>query len=174
MTEATVVIMLCDIYLSWVVRVGPKVGHAGTSSDMWVLPKGQHLEKTTAKSPGTSLCSDLHLDPMALGPQQLSSSRPALLCFIQEPQVQKGFPGGASGKEPACQCRRHKRCRFDPLGWEGPLEEGMVSHSSIFAWEIPWIEEPGTEGYSPWGHRVGHDGATNTHADTHTHLLNRP
>ena len=24
------------------------------------------------------------------------------------------FPGGASSKEPACQCRRHKRCRFDP------------------------------------------------------------
>ena len=22
--------------------------------------------------------------------------------------------GGASGQEPACQCRRHKRCRFDP------------------------------------------------------------
>ena len=25
-----------------------------------------------------------------------------------------GFPGGASGKEPSCQCRRHKRCRFNP------------------------------------------------------------
>ena len=25
-----------------------------------------------------------------------------------------GFPGGASGKEPVCQCRRHKRCGFDP------------------------------------------------------------
>jgi len=28
-----------------------------------------------------------------------------------------GFPGGASGKEPACQCRRCRRCRrhrFDP------------------------------------------------------------
>ena len=24
-----------------------------------------------------------------------------------------GFPGGASGKEPACQCRRHERPRFD-------------------------------------------------------------
>ena len=24
-----------------------------------------------------------------------------------------GFPGGTSGKEPACQCRRHKRFRFD-------------------------------------------------------------
>ena len=26
----------------------------------------------------------------------------------------KGFPGGASGKEPTCQCRRHKICGFDP------------------------------------------------------------
>ena len=25
-----------------------------------------------------------------------------------------GFPGGASGKEPGCQCRRHKRGGFDP------------------------------------------------------------
>ena len=25
-----------------------------------------------------------------------------------------GFPGCASGKEPACQCRRHKRCEFHP------------------------------------------------------------
>ena len=24
------------------------------------------------------------------------------------------FPGGASGKEPVCQCRRHKKCGFDP------------------------------------------------------------
>ena len=24
------------------------------------------------------------------------------------------FPGGASGKEPACQCKRGKRLRFDP------------------------------------------------------------
>ena len=26
---------------------------------------------------------------------------------------------------------------------EGPLEKGMATHSSILAWEIPWIEEPG-------------------------------
>jgi len=31
----------------------------------------------------------------------------------------KGFPGNASGKEPACQCRRHKRCGFDP--WVGKI-----------------------------------------------------
>ena len=33
-----------------------------------------------------------------------------------------GFPGDASGKEPARQCRRHKRCRFDP--WAGNIPEG--------------------------------------------------
>ena len=29
------------------------------------------------------------------------------------------------------------------LSWEDSLEEGMAAHSSILAWEIPWIEEPG-------------------------------
>ena len=29
------------------------------------------------------------------------------------------------------------------LGWEDPLEEGMVTHSSVLAWRIPWTEEPG-------------------------------
>ena len=27
--------------------------------------------------------------------------------------------------------------------WEDPLEKEMATHSSIFAWEIPWAEEPG-------------------------------
>ena len=30
-----------------------------------------------------------------------------------------------------------------PLGQQDPLEEGMATHSSISAWRIPWIEEPG-------------------------------
>jgi len=28
--------------------------------------------------------------------------------------VFEGFPGGASGEEPTCQCRRQIRCRFHP------------------------------------------------------------
>ena len=32
------------------------------------------------------------------------------------------------------------------MGWipglEDPLEEEMATHSSIFAWRIPWTEEP--------------------------------
>ena len=31
----------------------------------------------------------------------------------------KGFPGDASGKESTCQCRRHRRCRFNP--WVGKI-----------------------------------------------------
>ena len=29
------------------------------------------------------------------------------------------------------------------LAREEPLEEGMATHSSVLAWRIPWIEEPG-------------------------------
>ena len=29
------------------------------------------------------------------------------------------------------------------LGQDDLLEEGMATHSSIFAWRIPWTEEPG-------------------------------
>ena len=29
-----------------------------------------------------------------------------------------------------------------PLGQEDPLKEGMITHSSILAWRIPWTEEP--------------------------------
>ena len=53
------------------------------------------------------------------------------------------FKLGYSGKEPACQPKRLKRCRFHPQGQEDPLEEGMATHYSILAWRIPWTEEPG-------------------------------
>ena len=29
------------------------------------------------------------------------------------------------------------------LRWEDPLEKEMETHSSILAWTIPWMEEPG-------------------------------
>ena len=42
------------------------------------------------------------------------------------------------------------------LGWEDPLEEGTETHSSIFAWTIPWTEEPGRL-QSMGLQRVGHN-----------------
>ena len=54
-----------------------------------------------------------------------------------------GFPGGASGKESSCQCRRCKKFRFESWVRKIPLEEEMATHSSILTWKISWTEEPG-------------------------------
>ena len=35
------------------------------------------------------------------------------------------------------------KTRVRSLRWEDPLEEGMATHSSVLAWEIPWTERPG-------------------------------
>ena len=49
------------------------------------------------------------------------------------------------------------------LGWKDPLEEGMVTHSSILAWEIPWTQEPGRL------HSMGSQSPTRL--STHTTLM---
>ena len=36
-----------------------------------------------------------------------------------------------------------KETGVQSLGQEDSLEEGMATHSSLQAWEIPWTEEPG-------------------------------
>ena len=48
-----------------------------------------------------------------------------------------GYPAGTSGKEPACQCRRHKTRWLQSLGQEDSLEEGMATYSSISCLENP-------------------------------------
>ena len=40
----------------------------------------------------------------------------------------------------------------------------MATHSSILAWRIPWMEEPG-ELQSLVSQRIRHDGASNTHTE---------
>ena len=42
---------------------------------------------------------------------------------------------------PAMHEMQEKQVRS--LGWEDTLEKGMATLSSILAWRIPWIEEPG-------------------------------
>ena len=61
------------------------------------------------------------------------------------------FSGGTSGKEPGCQCRRHKRCGFDP--WVGKIPQRRK-------WQPTYVFLPGKPhaqrslaGYSPWGHK---------------------
>ena len=47
-----------------------------------------------------------------------------------------GFPGGASDREPACQCRRHKRCGFEPWVREIPWRRARQP-SPVFFLENP-------------------------------------
>ena len=63
--------------------------------------------------------------------------------------VTGGFPGGASGKEPACQYRRHRRLRFDL--WIGKIPWRT-------AWQLTPVFLPGESrgqkslaDYSPQG-----------------------
>ena len=49
----------------------------------------------------------------------------------QDHPTQWGFSCGASGKEPPCQCRRHKRHRFDSLVTEIPWK-GTWQPTSVF------------------------------------------
>ena len=58
-----------------------------------------------------------------------------------------GFPGGTVGDI---------RDAGSIPGSEKPLEEGMATHSSILAWRIPWIEEPGRLQSMGW-ETVRHD-----------------
>ena len=75
----------------------------------------------------------------------------------------KGLQGGASGKEPVRQCRRHG---FNL--WVGdPLEKCMAAHSSILAWRIPWTEEPGGLLFTGL-QRVGQDWNDSTHVESKT------
>ena len=46
--------------------------------------------------------------------------------------------------------------RVRSLDREDPLEKEMATHSSILAWRIPWMEEPGRL-QSTGSQRVGHD-----------------
>ena len=50
-----------------------------------------------------------------------------------------GFPGGSEVKASAYNVGDPGRS----LGREDLLEKEMANHSSIFAWKIPWMEEPG-------------------------------
>ena len=51
-----------------------------------------------------------------------------------------GFPGGSVVKNPPANAGDSG---LIPGSGRSPKEE-MATHSSIFAWRIPWTEEPGT------------------------------
>ena len=71
------------------------------------------------------------------------------LCFTTS------FLGGGSGKEPAYQCRRHKKCKFDPWVRKIPWRRKWLSTPLFLPGESHGQRRP--EGYSSEGRRVRHD-----------------
>ena len=59
-----------------------------------------------------------------------------------------GFPGGASGKEAASQCRRCERRRFDP--WVGKIPWGRVGQPTPVLLAGESHGQKSLVGYSPW------------------------
>jgi len=66
-----------------------------------------------------------------------------------------GFPGGSSGKESTCQCRRYKRHRFDPwvrkIPWNRKWKTAPIVLPGKFHGQRSLV------GCSPWSCRVRHD-----------------
>ena len=77
----------------------------------------------------------------------------------------KGFPGGTSGKEPACQYWRRKRYGFNSSVGKVPWRRKWDSTAVFLPGESPWTEEP-VRLRSMGSHRVGHD--RNDLAHTHS------
>ena len=86
-----------------------------------------------------------------------STTVPKHQFFGTQLSLRFNYPGGASGKEPACQCKRHKRYKFSP--WVGKISWRRI-------WQPTPVFLPGEShgqrslgGYGPWGCKelVGQD-----------------
>ena len=62
--------------------------------------------------------------------------------FASESFLMTGLPQWLNGNESACNAGASGGPWVHSLGGEYPLEKEMVTHSSILAWKIPWMEEP--------------------------------
>ena len=76
-----------------------------------------------------------------------------LMYKINKPQIYivQGFPGGASGKEPTCHCRRCRRFGFDPWVEKIPWSQKWQPTPVFLPGEF--YRQKSLLGYSPWGHK---------------------
>ena len=65
--------------------------------------------------------------------------------------VTLGLPRWHGSKESACQCRRHKTCRFNP--WIGKIPWGRTWQPAPAFLPGKFHGQGSLLGYSPWGHK---------------------
>ena len=66
-----------------------------------------------------------------------------------------GLPRRHSGKESACQCRRHKRLRFH--SWVRKIPGSRKWQPAPVFLPRKFLGQRSLAGYSSWGRRVRHD-----------------
>ena len=102
----------------------------------------------------------------------------ALTCSPSQAASPNGrkWTNGESGASLVAQMVKHlpgmQETRVWSLGWEGPPEKEMATHSSILGWRTPWTEEPDGLQSTGW-QRVGHNWATKTFT-YHQRILTNP
>ena len=75
----------------------------------------------------------------------------------------RGFPAGTGGKETACECRGHRRCRFSPWVGKIPWKRKWQPTPIFLPEKIPW--QRSLVGYSSWDYKESTDCA-HTHTST--------
>ena len=84
-------------------------------------------------------------------------------CYLGTNYYILGFPGGTSGKEPACQCRRHRRRGFSPEAGKIPWRR---------AWQLTPVFLPGEWQTGVWQatvHKSVNQGTWPKRLSTYTH-----
>ena len=87
--------------------------------------------------------------------------------FLAVTPVVESFPDGTSGKEPACQCRRYKRCKFDPWGGKIPQRRAWQP-TPVVLLENAMDKQRSLAGSSSWNHKE----SGTTEVTEHTHTCN--
>ena len=75
--------------------------------------------------------------------EELPYLRPLAVCLE--------FSAGGSGKEPACLCRRHQRCRFDSCVGKIPRRREWLPTQVFLSGKFHG--QRSLESYSVWGHK---------------------
>ena len=123
--------------------LGPSLCHIDLSCSM--LEGAIKIMNARCEKQWHSLESRLSITLFFLKPVWLCNGWFCLLrkCDLNLLKLDWGFLGGSVSKESACAVGATGDPWVWSLGREGPLEEGLATHSSILAWRIPWTEEPG-------------------------------
>ena len=84
---------------------------------------------------------------------------------IERECIQRGFPGGTSGEEPAYQCRRPKRCRFDT--WVGKIPWRRTRQPTPVFLPGKSHAQRSLADYNPWGHKQLDTTEVTSHTSAH-------